>query len=260
MEAKDIEVGAEYALREPPKSGAALQRVRVLEKVRSQWRVRWIEPNDGLEDFVKSASLVAPWKQRTAFLRDEERRAAVVRRSAEQWDGSDGPVSGAVQTVLDATGEHSLWVDNHGVLQGDPESLERVADRSGGVKASDDAFGFKDRRGRQHEPFSVALQIATAFAAAEPATVLLAIEADEQQLEMEIGRPGGGHLIGLHNMRRAENALVRQWAGHDQAIARREAQLKELRDLVWRTIWDLRRPEADPERIASQLERALGRS
>lgn len=68
----EIEIGAEYALREPPKRGVELQRVRVLEQTRSQWKVEWIEPNRGLVDFVKSMNLVAPWRERRALLREEE--------------------------------------------------------------------------------------------------------------------------------------------------------------------------------------------
>lgn len=45
MEAKDIEAGRDYAVREPARPGVEFQRVKVLEKVRAgRWRVEWIAP------------------------------------------------------------------------------------------------------------------------------------------------------------------------------------------------------------------------
>ena len=53
MDKKQIEIGKEYALREPVKAGVEFQHVKVLDHVRgSNWRVEWIDPNPGLVDFV----------------------------------------------------------------------------------------------------------------------------------------------------------------------------------------------------------------
>ena len=43
----------------------------------------------------------------------------------------------------------------------------------------------------------------------------------------------------------------------DAALAARDAQIKDLQDLINRTMWELRRPDVNPERIADRLERAL---
>jgi hypothetical protein len=67
MEHRLIEPGAEYGYREKPKTQSVLEHVRVLERIRGQWRVEWIDPNPSLQDFVKSSSIVVPWKQRRAF-------------------------------------------------------------------------------------------------------------------------------------------------------------------------------------------------
>ena len=89
----EIEVGAEYALREPPKRGVEFQRVRVLEQTRSQWKVEWVEPNRGLVDFVKSMNLVAPWRERRAFLREEENWAQL-KEACSDWPGHLHPQRG----------------------------------------------------------------------------------------------------------------------------------------------------------------------
>lgn len=56
---------------------------------------------------------------------------------------------------------------------------------------------------------------------------------------------------------RARWALVRQWAGHDTAIAAREERIASLEELLTHAMWDLRRPNPDLERIAARIERAL---
>src|SRR2546426_12516046 len=80
MQKADIKVGGEYALRESRTPGTPLHHVRIVEHIRrNKWRAEWIEPNPGLKDYVESRHLVVPWKQRKAFLRDEESGAAAPR-------------------------------------------------------------------------------------------------------------------------------------------------------------------------------------
>jgi hypothetical protein len=257
VQAKDIEIGTEYAFREPPRRGVPMQRVRVLAKARSKWKVEWIDPNPGLEDWVASKNLVAPWKQRTALVRDEERREALERLAVDQgWDGPEGPVSDAIQAVLEAAGEFGLWVDNHGVLTGDPLAIERIAQRAG-APSTDERYGFTDRNGNRHEPFAFSLELARRFAATEPSTVLLTVDTHERDLEVEARAPFQSHMVRHLNKCRASHALVRQWAGHDQAVAQREAIIEDLKRAAWSAIWDLRQSDADPLRVADRLERAV---
>ena len=68
---EDIIIGEEYGYREKPFQKGPMERVRIVDRVRSQWKVEWIEPNPGLQDFVRSNHLVIPWKERKAFLDDE---------------------------------------------------------------------------------------------------------------------------------------------------------------------------------------------
>ena len=106
MLAEDIVIGDEYLLREPPRPGAEIQHVKVLEKVRTgRWRVEWLDPNPGLVDYVKSANLIVPWNQRARYLRDERHREQLAALPQRHDDGRDGPVADAVEQVLEATGE-----------------------------------------------------------------------------------------------------------------------------------------------------------
>jgi len=72
MQSFDIHPGQEYGYRDSPKRRDDLQRVKVIEKVRAKWKVEWVEPNPGLQDYVKSVQLVVPWGKRRAFLKNEE--------------------------------------------------------------------------------------------------------------------------------------------------------------------------------------------
>ena len=64
MQSFDIHPGQEYGYRDSPKRRDDLQRVKVIEKVRAKWKVEWVEPNLGLQDYVKSVQLVVPWGKR----------------------------------------------------------------------------------------------------------------------------------------------------------------------------------------------------
>ena len=130
MELKEIDVGQDYGYRESPRQRSPLQHVRVIERVRSKWKVEWIEPNPGLQDYVKSANLVVPWKGRRTFLRDEESWDRLHDACDREWPGHEHPLSEAVDTIFDSTGER-ISVGNRGELSGPPDALERVAQRAG---------------------------------------------------------------------------------------------------------------------------------
>jgi len=50
--------------------------------------------------------------------------------------------------------------------------------------------------------------------------------------------------------------LIRQWTGHDPAIAQREQEIQMLERLVWDAIYALQKAGQDKE--ASRLRRAIG--
>jgi hypothetical protein len=251
-----IEIGTEYGLRERVQAGELLERIRVLERVRSgRWRVEWLEGDrEGLKDFVKSKNIIVPWRERRAFLRDEE-KARVFNAHVERTAPPEkNPIHDAMNTVFESTGDAvSYW---NGALTGEQEALERVANRAQAA-IPDSPYVFVDRFGTTHLPFEIAVALAQAFAAAEPESVLLAVDTQQRKYETEAREPGSAFLVPLVNEWRASWALVRQWAGHDQALAAKDAETKRLRELIERAAWDLRRDGADPERVANKMLRAL---
>lgn len=113
----EIKVGIEYAFREPPKPGVPLQRVRVLQHVRgNKWKAEWVDPNPGLADYVESKNLVVAWKDRRAFLRDEEHEQRL-REDADRHRGRrESPVERALSVVFESVKDEVTF--HRGVLTG----------------------------------------------------------------------------------------------------------------------------------------------
>jgi hypothetical protein len=63
--------------------------------------------------------------------------------------------------------------------------------------------------------------------------------------------------VPLLNRYRASWALIRQWAGHDAALAQKEMEIQTPERLVWDAIYALQKAGADSE--AARLRRALQR-
>ncbi len=82
------------------------------------------------------------------------------------------------------------------------------------------------------------------------------VEATEREWTRETRTPGKEHKVSLLNEFQASAALIRQWTGHDPAIAQREQEIQMLERLVWDAIYALQKTGQDKE--ASRLRRALG--
>jgi hypothetical protein len=109
-----------------------------------------------------------------------------------------------------------------------------------------------------HLPFDEALEIAQKFCAAEPAAVLAEVESIEREWAQKARQPGEEYMVKLLNEYRAAWALVRQWAGHDAAVAQREEQIQKLERLVWDAVYALQKAHLDSE--AARLRRAIERT
>lgn len=92
----------------------------------------------------------------------------------------------------------------------------------------------------------------------QPATVLVGIEATEREWSTKASRPGEEYIIPLLNQYRASWAIIRQWTGHDPAIAAREAYIERLQKLVWDAIYALQKAGLD-DGEAARLRRVLER-
>jgi hypothetical protein len=103
-------------------------------------------------------------------------------------------------------------------------------------------------------PFDLVFDLGRRFCAAEPSTVLVGVEATEREWAHRAGHRDD-YLVSLLNEYRASWALIRQWAGHDAAIAQREAEIQRLEQLVWDAVYALQKAGLDSE--AGRLRRAV---
>lgn len=157
--------------------------------------------------------------------------------------------------VLEAAGDRQVSC-YRGVLRSTGDALERLAARAG-VEMPTPHVAYTDRFGTSHYPWSTAVDLSQRLAAREPRTVLDVVDSTEREWSLEAREPGGRYLVQLLNEYRAAHAIVRQWAGHDEAVALREERIVELERLLTSVMWDLRSPGADLKRIAARIQRAL---
>jgi hypothetical protein len=215
--------------------------------------VQWVEPHPGLVDYIKSPNILVPWKERRPFLRDEASLDRLREICWQSWPGFEHPISDAVELVLHATGER-VFVDNHGVLMGDPDELERIAARAKSEFVIKDP-AFVDRDGTVHGTFTMALSLAQAFAAAEPEMVLLSVELEQRRHEADALESGGSYMAAYVQRRQAALALCRQWAGFDQALWQREQEITRLRRIISDLRYELLR--TDQTQLVAKLDRKL---
>jgi hypothetical protein len=256
MDKSAIVVGKEYAIRERRIPGSPFQRVKLIEHIRrNKWKAKWIDPNPGLVDYVESAQIIVLWKEQKAFLRDEEDAARLAERSDREGFKPGSPIAEAMQQVFESMGENIAFYGHR--ASGEPEAFSRVRARAHDPDNSDPPGAYTDRLGTLHWSFQAALDLARKFCAAEPSTVLVDIEATEREWSSKASRPGEEYIVPLLNQYRASWAIIRQWTGHDPAIAEREAYIERLQRLVWDTVYALQKAGLDNE--AAKLRRLLER-
>lgn len=253
----EIQPATDYALRERREIGAPFQRVRIIEHIRkNKWKAKWIEPNPGLIDYVESSQLIVPWNERKAFLKEEESADRLRNHNRALGYADESPVAKALYGIFENVGDEVSFY--RGVLTGIPEALARVKARAKIQSENNSQFSYVDRTGKLHLPFDEALEIAQKFCAAEPAVVLAGVESTEREWAQDARRPGEEYMVKLLNEYRAAWALVRQWAGHDAAVAQREEQIQKLERLVWDAVYALQKEHLDSE--AARLRRAIERT
>lgn len=253
MHKANIKVGTTYALRE--RRGEPFQRVKILEYIRGgKWKAEWVDPNPGLVHYVESQNLVVPWRELKAYLREESDKARLLEQNERDGYQRESALERAVEQVFDSVGEPvCFW---RATLRADQVVLDRLLTRAGIAPTTYWPASYKDRAGETNLPFGAAVTIARAFCAAEPTTVLLAIESTERKWIRDASR-GEDTLVPLLNEFRAAWALIRQWTGHDPAIAQREAEIQKLERLVWDAVYALQKAGLDAE--SARLRRALER-
>jgi hypothetical protein len=251
-----IKPGVEYALREKRAPRDYLQRVRIIEHLRgNKWKAEWIEPNPGLVHYVESGQLVATWKERGAFLKEEENERRLKEENERGGYRKDSPVDRAMYVVYESVGDDVRYYN--GSLSGEPEAIARVRTRAGTNPYQESAYGYVDRGGKLQLPFGDAVDLARAFCAAEPSAVLAQVEGTEREWAHQARIPGEEYMVGLLNEYRAAWALIRQWAGHDAALAQRDAEIQRVERLVWDAIYALEKAGQGHE--AARLRRAMAK-
>jgi hypothetical protein len=256
MQKSEIKPGTDYAVREKRTPGTPLQRVKILELARGKkWKVKWIDPNPGLVDYIESGKLIVPWSEHRAFLRDEAAMLRMREHNAHHGYMGNSPLDRALESIFDDVKDDVRFEE--GWLGGTPEAIERVKTRARMDPLKQSPVSYVDRFGRVHLPFDEAVEVAKNFAGSEPQTVLVEVEATERKWAQEATRPGEEYMAGLLNEYRAAWALIRQWAGHDAAISEREARIKAMERLVWDAVYALQKAHLDDE--ASRIRRALER-
>jgi hypothetical protein len=241
MEGASMLEGRSYAYREKRAAGGELLKVKLIEKVgrNGKLRVRFeTGPHPGLEDYVATRQIVVPWAQAERFLRDEE----LERRVTEECRRTrDRVLADAADHALGASGEARAGVSDVGYLLMPEDELQRIMDRAGVEGRPQDlhSLGFRDREGWVHLPFAASVSLARAFAAAEPETVLMHIANYEESLR------AGGHAPGEHHrhVRLIDNqpalAVARQWAGLEQQTEMLRKEIGRLRGLVSQAAYEL---------------------
>jgi hypothetical protein len=250
----EIKPNSHYAFREKRKAGAPFERVKVLEHIRgNKWKAEWIEPNPGLVHYVESGQLIAPWKKHKTVLKEEADRQRIDEYNERQGYALKSPITNALSEIFQSVGDEvTFW---GGCLRGKPEAIDRLKTRISLKPGEHSPYSYVDRQGLLFLPFDEALDIAKKFCAVDPQAVLVRIEAGERDWMQTARTPGEDYIIPLLNEYQAAWAIIRQWTGHDPAIAAREEHIQKLERLVWDAIYTLQKAGLDSEAV--RLRRAV---
>lgn len=183
---------------------------------------------------------------RQAFLRDEEHERQLQADNDQLGYTKASPLDNVLSQVFESVGEQGLTYYRN-KLSGPPEALERVKERAKFDPAKKSFYTYTDRHGTIHVPVAEALEIAKSFCETEPATILTKVESIEREWSFEATQLGKKYIVELLNEYRASCAIIRQWTGHDPAIAQREAIIQRLGRLVWDAIYALQKAGAYTE-------------
>jgi hypothetical protein len=167
--------------------------------------MRWLGGDlADLEERLPTRTVMCPWGERAALLKDEERYAAV---TAARDEGFDRVIEEATSTVMEASGDESgfrrLWSTQ-------PERARLMWGRAR-LKGNplEEPHAFIDRHGVAHLTYKTALKWAQAFAGAEPETVGLYLTEWEERLKAEGWQPGQRQAHALLRQLTPAYALVR---------------------------------------------------
>jgi hypothetical protein len=264
VQRSDFREGQRWALRASRVLGGEGAKVRLVAYPPGVRKVKVVHEGgalDGMDEWVNPIALIVPWNQWRKRLAAEKREAEL-RSHVEIVGLPDGATAAAISHVLEATGEHEVWLDERrGIAQGPEAALHRIADRAG--LTGEQRFALtrspacRDIRfGEWRMPWERAHHLAVAFAQAEPDAVSLHLEIQEDEYKR---RGYESHNRFFHRYlieQRPGLALARDWAGgHDEQVKFLNERIRELERLL--TDVAERLEGAGEQQIADRVRRKL---
>jgi hypothetical protein len=145
----------------------------------------------GLEEYISTRQLVSSLSRGDSgrqSLRDEKLAAALDAHAARVAVPALGEAASA---ILESTGEPGAGAAAAGTMMSESE-LQRIIDRAGLTSAPADLhpLAYRDRRGYVHRPLEATVELARAFAAAEPTTVIGYLDDQEEEMRLRGNQPG----------------------------------------------------------------------
>jgi hypothetical protein len=136
MQGSALIEGRRYAYREKRSAGSEMLKVKLVAKVGRRGMVKIgfeVGPHPGLEEYVRTTTIVVPWGERAAFLRNEQRHAALDAYGKERRDPA---IEEAVSAVLASSGEPSAgaWGGLVGMAEAEIHRIMRRAGIEGDAK------------------------------------------------------------------------------------------------------------------------------
>jgi hypothetical protein len=119
--------------------------------------------------------------------------------------------------------------------------LQRIIDRAGLTSAPADLhpLAHRDRRGYVHLPLEATVELARAFAAAEPTTVIGYLDDQEEEMRLRGNQPGERWWHSYLREQSRGFAIARQWAGLEQEAEMLRKEIARLRSPVSGAAYDL---------------------
>jgi hypothetical protein len=214
-------------------------------------KVRHLEGElEGLEEFVSAGHLRCRWKDWAKVEKDEQHEEKLIEY-LPTTEPLEDVVIDAAEEVLEAAQE-GVVIEHHPrayTRWNEEPALERLRVRAGLADKPWLAYpGFKHQGGDWYIADRILVDMAMAFAAAEPETVHLHLDLEEQRLLRE-----GYWLDELEAHRRLLRskpafAVARSWAGGPEAHGHLREELKRSQYLLRKAVYDLRECELHTKR------------
>ena len=221
-------------------------------------KVRYTEGElEGLEKLVPAPQLRCPWREWKKVERDERREAALID-SVDAHDPLERVVLAAANEVFQASGEPLFVEEVRGYTRlwhEERSALTRLAARSNlSIDSWTRSPSFVDRRGVLYLPDEKLVTLAICFAKAEPESVVLRLD-NEEQTHLREGYFYGERYPHDELLKRKPIwTLARSWAASAGGRDPLREELKRVSDLLYQALAALEK--AGETRTATRIQHA----